>query len=221
MDLNGDDIDDVITGDYTPGDVHFFEGTADGFKASVVIEEVIPEDDADDQQMWRWMSASFFTDWDGDGDFDMIVGNVKGDVFVNINEGTPHSFRFGARVPVTAGGEPIKVIQKSHPIPVDWNRDGILDLLVGDEATGVTFFRGNPDRTFEPGISVFSGQTISLEGGFSEVYPKMQEDTGIDGYRVRLAVADWNDDGKLDLLVGYCTQGDDGTGSNIYVYLRK
>lgn len=218
MDLNGDDIDDVITGDYNPGDIHYFEGTRDGLKESVVIEEVIPETEDDS---WRWMSASFFTDWDGDGDFDMIVGSVKGRVYVNINEGTRHSFRFGARVPLMAGGEPIKVIQKSHPIPVDWDGDGVLDLLVGDEATGVTFFKGRTDRSFETGVSVFTGRTVSLEGGFSEVYQKMVEDTGIDGYRVRLAVADWNNDGKLDLLVGYCTQGDAGTGSNIYIYLRK
>jgi len=30
----------------------------------------------------------------------------------------------------------------------------------------------------------------------------------VPGYRLRLAVDDWNDDGKLDLLVGNCIEGE-------------
>ena len=47
----------------------------------------------------------------------------------------------------------------------------------------------------------------------------------VPGYRLRLAAADWNNDGKLDLLVGHCESGESGesgpTSGRVFVFLRK
>ncbi len=222
MDLNGDGIDDVVTGEYTPGNVYWFEGSKSGLKE----RRVIPESDAgtaaaDPNDMRRWMSTARFVDFDGDHDFDMIVGNVKGEVFLNRNEGTAQQFQFGKRVPLMEGSKPVKVQQKSDPWPVDWDGDGILDLLVGDECAGVTYFKGKGDGTFEEGRSVFSGNKIPLEGGFEVISKRMGEDSGVPGYRLRVATTDWNQDGKLDLLVGNCEQVDGETIGNVYLFLRE
>ena len=48
MDLNGDGIDDVITGDYMPGDVYLYQGSPVGFQAPVVIQEVTAKDSTKD-----------------------------------------------------------------------------------------------------------------------------------------------------------------------------
>ncbi len=128
---------------------------------------------------------------------------------IGSNQGTPKRFRFGQRMPVLAAGTPIKVAGKSDPLPVDWDGDGVLDLLVRDERAGITFFRGvkgaaSTERAFEAGLPLIPGK--------EKVVP---------GYRLRLAVADWNNDGKLDLLVGNCERIDDVTTGNVYLFLRK
>jgi len=216
VDLNGDGILDVITGEYSPGNILFFAGARGALRKKLVVPERIDKTNDD-----FTMATSYPVDWDGDGDFDLVVGSVKGKVFVNLNEGTCTEFRFGERVPVLAVGKPLKVIQKSDPIPVDWDGDGILDLLVGDEATGVTFFKGARDRTFAPGISVFTGEPIPGQLAFEELLAWWQNQSKIPGYRARLAVSDWNEDGKPDLLIGNCEEVENKTTGNVYVLLRQ
>ena len=168
------------------------------------------------------MATAFPIDWEGDGDQDLVVGSVKGKVFLNRNDGTPTAFKFGDRVPLLAGGKPMKVIQKSDPIAVDWDGDGTRDLLVGDEAGGVTFFRGTKDFTFAAGISAFTGEPIPPGMNFVAHREWWQKQSRLAGFRFRLAVADWNSDGKLDLLIGDCEDDEAGNLTGyVYLLLRK
>jgi len=88
---------------------------------------------------------------------------------------------------------------------VDWNNDGLKDLLVGDYSGHVSYFRnvgslGNPILTFDSYISV-NGSPL-------------QVDTDATPW-----VNDWNEDGLKDLLVGsadgrirlYINEGSDAT----------
>lgn len=65
--------------------------------------------------------------------------------------------------------------------PVDWDGDGVLDLLVGDEATGVTFLKGAPDRTFAVGVSAFNGEPIPAELAYDQISAWWREQSGIPG----------------------------------------
>jgi len=214
--MNGDGIRDVITGEYSPGNIIYFAGEKGGFRKGVVIPERV--DKSSDEFN---MATAFPIDWDADGLHDLVVGSVKGKVFVNRNEGTRSDSRFGERVPVLTGGKPLKVIQKSDPIPVDWDGDGVLDLLVGDEAGGVTFFKGDRDRRFERGVSAFTGESTPERASFEELEARWKKQSKLPGYRLRLAVADWNEDGKLDLLVGNCEQVGGETTGHVYLFLRR
>ena len=102
----------------------------------------------------------------------------------------------------------------------DCDADGDLDLFIGDEAGDITFFRGREDGAYEAGISIFTGLTHA-QPKYTEVRDSLGEDPVIPGYRLRLAVADWNRDGALDLLIGNCEPTEAGTIGHVRVLLRK
>lgn len=206
----------MITGEYRPGDILLFAGSREGLRPSIVLPETTDkQDDGFD------MATAFPVDWEGDGDLDLVVGSVKGRVFLNRNDGTPAKYEFGDRVPLLAGGKPMKVVQKSDPIAVDWDGDGARDLLVGDEAGGVTFFKGAKDFTFAAGVSVFTGEPIPPGMSFTELRDWWQPQSRLTGFRYRLAVADWDGDGKLDLLIGDCEDGDGDLTGHVWLLLRR
>jgi hypothetical protein len=167
-------------------------------------------------------------DLDLDGDIDLVLGDTSGAVFAVRNEGTPKEPKFVARASLLVGEQPLRVCHKSDAIPVDWNGDGVLDLLVGDETSDVSFFAGRKDGTYDTGVSLFSRLPVDPKDKYAQAKAKLDPHRVIPGYRVRLAVADWNDDGKLDLLIGNCDKaaaGDGGKGGatigHVYVLLRQ
>jgi hypothetical protein len=170
------------------------------------------------------MSTANAADLDGDGDQDLVIGDTSGDVFWARNEGTPKLPKFEKREPLRVGAEPLKVCHKSDPIAVDWNGDGVLDLLVADEVGDVSFFAGAGKGAYSPGKSLFSGLAVDPKDRYTAAKKKFEPHRVIPGYRFRIATADWNDDGKLDLLVGTCDTkpgSTDGTVGYVYVLLRQ
>ena len=175
------------------------------------------------------MATTNCADLDGDGDQDLLIGDTSGVVFLARNGGTRTAPKFDKREPLRVGSEPLKVSHKSDAIAVDWDGDGLLDLLVGDEAADVSFFSGRKDGNYEPGVSLFSKLTVDPKDGYTAARKKLEPHQVIPGFRLRLATADWNDDGKLDLVIGNCESRPLPSGSkektelvgHVYVLLRE
>lgn len=174
---------------------------------------------------WVYSSANM-GDMDGDGDLDLITGGSS--IRISENIGTKKSPNFGRRkLALTTEGKPLvtRVLNvkskakykqwgskpsvsgssKSQQHVVDWDGDGVLDILSTDEYLGsdyraVTFFKGVKGKKgemqrFQQGIALFEAK----DG--SKAFP---------GSGQRVYVDDWNNDGVKDLIVGVSVVTVDG-----------
>jgi len=199
VDLTHDGIVDILSGSY-PGEIYLFVGNQDGtFQKSIKIQNKHGKDLKVDRA-----AAVFAVDWDRDGDLDLVIGNIKGEVCFVPNEGAEGTNVFGDPVKIQAGGEKISVPRRNAgPCVADWDCDGIPDLVVGCGDASVLFFRNTTDRgmpVLEKGVQLVGPGNTHLGGKASAQAGK----GGSRAYRAKVCVADWNADGLPDLLVGDC-----------------
>ena len=137
MDLDADGRSDIISGSW-PGEIYWFRRNAHG---SFAAAEKITDRDGKEINVGSAASA-FFADWDADGDLDLLVGTIVGEIYLVPNEGSPKKWAFGKPQRLTAVGKPISIPQgDAAPIAADWDDDGKLDLIVGSEEGSVVWFR--------------------------------------------------------------------------------
>jgi hypothetical protein len=107
---------------------------------------------------------------------------------------------------VKVGDKPLRTTggQHANPVAVDWDEDGLWDLVVGAADGGVYWYRnsGQPAKpAFEPPVALVPKH----EGiSYNELLEPGEEPRP--GIRAQIAVTDYDGDAKLDLLLGdFCT----------------
>lgn len=132
-------------------------------------------------------SCPVVMDWDNDGKKDLIIGTNSGTVRVYTNIGTNDNPSFNNFTYILADGSIINHY-RSSPEVADMNGDGKKDLLVGDHYGAVYYYENmgtDASPVFIQGIRLKAG-SYNLDVGEGAI----------------IDVADWDEDGDLDLIVG-------------------
>jgi hypothetical protein len=213
VDFNNDGKKDLLAGD-TKGQVWVFLNS--GTDAAPVLAEGVRLESAgntivgsssDKASVMGVYSKLHYADFNGDGLDDILIDHTAGsghDIVMYKNIGTKSEPKFGKPAPVELPG-----LKMSRPSPYvfDWDGDGKLDLLLGTETTAIYFCR-NVGTNKEPKLD--KGKKLGLAGdGFEK------------GCRCRIDVADFNGDGKSDIVVGNFYSDKKPMGGNVWVFLRK
>lgn len=130
-------------------------------------------------------------DFDGDGDLDIICGEFLDKFTYFENTGTREKPVYAKGRYLTNRTGVIKMdLEMIIPVAVDWNKDGFVDLVVGDEDGRVAFMEN-------------SGKLIKGLPEFkSPVYFKQQADNLKFGALVTPFSTDWDNDGDEDIVCG-------------------
>ena len=133
-----------------------------------------------------------FVNFDGDDDLDLICGEFLDGFTYFENIGTSSEPRYAAGKRVTdPRGHAVKMdLEMIVPVAFDWDKDGDIDLIVGDEDGRVAFVENT--GVFSDGAPVFE----------QPVYFKQEADTLKCGALATPVGVDWDGDGDIDIVSG-------------------
>jgi hypothetical protein len=154
-------------------------------------------DDQDPERPYGQAKPAY-VDWDGDGDMDLLVGNNSNRIAYFQNIGTRKQPRFAKAVKLMHdAGEHFSF--RSRPAPVDFNNDGLIDLIAG--------YAGPRDRNDAPHITIafyrrYRDQKGQLQLAAPQPLLEINDKplTTPIPYRHGFELADWDSDGDLDLF---------------------
>jgi len=119
-------------------------------------------------------------DWNMDGKKDLIVGELYGGLFYYENKGTDADPVFNGYTALIAGGSVIQLYDYARPEAVDWNGDGLNDLIVGQYDGTVVYF-----RALRPGVPWIETRTQSVQDADTDGFIEP-------GERCQLFLSLWN-----------------------------
>jgi hypothetical protein len=130
-------------------------------------------------------------DWDGDGRLDLILNDYSGRLTLYKNVGTSREPAFAPGIPLMKGGTAFQSVWRVRPTCVDWDGDGLPELLALDSQGCLNLYQRDGQH-LKPGRRLLDrlGRPIQLDGSY-----------GASG-RVNLCACDYDRDGDVDILVG-------------------
>jgi len=160
---------------------------------------------------WGYTTLSV-ADWDGDGRPDLLVNSILGKVVWYRNVGTRQEPKLAAVQPIEVEwdgpqpalawgwmkpqGKALLTQWRTTPVAVDWNKDGLVDLVMLDQEGYLAYF----ERAKVDGRLILKSPRRAF---CDEQGRPLQLNKGVAGRsgRRKLCVTDWDGDGQADFLL--------------------
>ncbi len=134
-----------------------------------------------------------FVDFDGDGDLDLLCGEFLDGFTYFENTGTRQKpvYASGRRLRAPDGSPLVMDLQMIVPIALDWDRDGDVDLIVGDEDGRVALVENTGTLTADRMPQFLPPRYFQQEASDLKC-----------GALATPVAFDWDGDGDFDILCG-------------------
>ncbi len=220
VDIDGDGQSDILVGSFE-GVPFLIRGSKQGYLPAERIldenDETVLLSDFWNRETNKWdktdragveghCTSAHAVDWTGNGAMDLLLGDYYGGrLYWRENIGTATEPKFAATAqPVMAGQQPVEVKGGlSAPIAVDFNGDGLFDILLGGSKGGV-YYLENIGEVGQPRFAEMATlvPAIPNRGAFMTEVPVVDGLPAYPGSSWHIELVDYNGNGKLDLLVG-------------------
>jgi hypothetical protein len=191
-DFDGDGRRDLLVGAGADGTVWFYRNT--NTDAAPILVQVGQLKVGTNTLSVGIRSAPCIYDWDGDGLNDLICGDGTGAVSWFRNTNTAQYPIYAPAVKVKAGSVDLQLGIRSVPRVLDWDRDGLNDLVCSCDTNMVWCRNTNHGGAPILQAPVAIGTPLSGKG----LVPIAVST----GSRLRFWPTDWNNDGIVDLMIG-------------------
>lgn len=224
VDWDSDGDDDIIAGN-TAGNIAFFENLDGAFPpkwaAPILLEadgEVIhiqagPNGSIQGPCEAKWgYTTQTVADWDHDGLPDLMINSIWGKVVWYRNDGTRKRPRLGPARAVEVAwigstpkpawnwwspeGNELVTQWRTTPVMVDWNKDGLKDLVMLDHEGYLALFKRS--QRSDGTLALLPGERVFADGNGAAI--RLNDGRAGKSGRRKLTIVDWDGDGDLDIL---------------------
>ncbi|MEZ5325144.1 MAG: exo-alpha-sialidase [Verrucomicrobiales bacterium] len=201
-DFDGDGDLDLLCGEFLDG-FTYFKNTGTRSEPSYGAGFKLKAADGAPLVMHLQMITPTAIDWDRDGDADLIVGDEDGRVALveNVTGKDAELPVFKQPVYFQQEADELKFGALATPFAHDWDQDGDEDILCGNTAGNIALFTnldGKGTKWSAPGLIQVDGAPFRIMAGSEGSIQGPAEAKW--GYTT-LSVADWDADGRDDILV--------------------